>query len=442
MNAMMRSWDKGALICVLSFAATLRLIGINAGLPLAWNIDEVFVMDHALTITVNDLNPHAFVYGGLTFYLPRFVTWVAAFIATRGINYPWTWSNDYLTARLLAAGLGIATMACAFEMGRKLAGRRAGLFSALLFAFSPLAVDLSHFYTADPLMGFWAALSFVAMIAWLKGNDRAASLAAVAAGLAIGSKYNAAILLIPIAVIAFRRDAARLGSLSPTRRFVLVGAILTSALAFLSVLVFQNQLLNLAATWTNTGEVKPVYLQIFHRLLVATSMVVAASLVLLVGVLRNQPLALRIARYLTSTTLLKPLLLALVVFLIVAPFTLVDFPSFAQGFFYALSWQVLGNVAAFPTDSIDFRLITREAVNLDPLSYVRDVQAEWGWLIFGAMFVGIWVMWKRAHPAFVPFVGVLAVSLAAISFGRYQPLRYLYLFGHCLPCWAEWELLF
>jgi 4-amino-4-deoxy-L-arabinose transferase-like glycosyltransferase len=423
----MQRGDKIVLAGILMLAAVLRLIGINAGLPLAWNGDETFVMDHALAIG-NDLNPHAFVYGGLTFYLPRTVTWAASFIASRLPGVSWTFSDDYLAARLIAAGFGTGTVACAFEIGRQLAGTRAGLFGALVFAGSPLAVNLAHYFTADPQMGFWSALSLVAMTRWLYGSDRASSLAGVALGLAIGSKYSAAVMLVPMAVIAFQRNRSRPDSLSSNRRLVFLAATAASLLLFLAVLFFQNQILNLAATWTNSGQLKSVYVQIFQRLIFIGALAAGMFIVLGIGVAKNTSWGLRVAPFLTSSDLLKPVLLALVTFLVVAPFTLLDLPSFAQGFFYVLTWQILGNKAALSIDSRDFRALDPDPVRSDPFFYIRGIQQEWGWLVFAFILVGVFMMWKKARPAFIPFIGTTALALFALSFGAYQPLRYLYPF--------------
>ena len=56
------------LIAALVVGTTLRLIGLGYGLPHVYNPDEVAIMNRAMGLAQNRLNPHNFLYPTLYFY--------------------------------------------------------------------------------------------------------------------------------------------------------------------------------------------------------------------------------------------------------------------------------------------------------------------------------------------------------------------------------------
>ena len=49
---------------ILLIALGIRLFGINHGLPYGYQIDEKFVINHAIGFGTGDFNPHAFHWPG------------------------------------------------------------------------------------------------------------------------------------------------------------------------------------------------------------------------------------------------------------------------------------------------------------------------------------------------------------------------------------------
>ena len=57
-----------ALIAILVIGSALRLVGLAYGLPAVYNPDEIAIMNRALGLSQNRLDPQNFLYPSLYFY--------------------------------------------------------------------------------------------------------------------------------------------------------------------------------------------------------------------------------------------------------------------------------------------------------------------------------------------------------------------------------------
>ncbi|HBY95603.1 MAG TPA: hypothetical protein DEP84_16885 [Chloroflexi bacterium] len=86
-----------------------------------------------------------------------------------------------------------------YALGRRLFTVGVGLTAAAAVALATLHVQLAHFYTVDPLLTALVMAALLAMTAVAeRGSLRASALAGLATGLAIGTKFSAAILFLPL----------------------------------------------------------------------------------------------------------------------------------------------------------------------------------------------------------------------------------------------------
>jgi 4-amino-4-deoxy-L-arabinose transferase-like glycosyltransferase len=176
------------LAAILGLAATLRLIGIQHGLPFGnlLNPDEQSIVPRAWRIVHGGgLDPHWFDYPSLVLYL------VAPFQA-------WQDRPSYLAARLVIAAFGIAGVAAAWWLGRVAYGRTAGIVAAAVLAVETIGISYSHMAVTDIPM---TALVTVSLALAVTGRMEWAGLAA---GLAAGAKYPAVFLLVPLVVAGWR----------------------------------------------------------------------------------------------------------------------------------------------------------------------------------------------------------------------------------------------
>ncbi len=190
--------------------------------------------------------PRAFAYGHVPLYMgvaaTRLVERVPEAWAERiperyslvgdVFNAPGRIEFHHLTAvsRALTGIVDTLTVLLIFLIGRHLFGVWVGLVAAALLAVTVMHIQLAHFFISDPYLTFFVTLSLYLM---LLANARGRwsmiylALAAVVVGLAVGSKFSAVLLLLPLAVVAWSVPE-RLRR----RALVLAGIVGLTALAF------------------------------------------------------------------------------------------------------------------------------------------------------------------------------------------------------------------
>ncbi len=233
-------WEAGALLLIVVLGGALRVHGLGwdqppeSDRPLQMHPDERFLSLVSNRIdwpgslrgyfdTANSpLNPYndgetnSYVYGTLPLFLVKAVATVAGDDPSGPGN-----SYDYTVVwgRRVTALFDTATILLVFAAGWRLFGSRAGLLAALLYALAVLPTQLAHFWTADPYLTFFATLTLLLSILWVRSEGAASWWLSVAIGMAIGlavaCKVNGAIFaVIPVAAFALRvgmRDFPRLG---------------------------------------------------------------------------------------------------------------------------------------------------------------------------------------------------------------------------------------
>ncbi len=103
-----------------------------------------------------------------------------------------------LIGRAISGLFDIGTIIIAFLLGRRLYGKAAGLLAAAFLAFTPLHIQLAHFYAFDTVMTCFVLAALWQATCYLQEKRLRHLLSAgVCAGLAIGSKFTA-IWLLPI----------------------------------------------------------------------------------------------------------------------------------------------------------------------------------------------------------------------------------------------------
>jgi YYY domain-containing protein len=128
---------------------------------------------------------------------------------------------DYLplVGRAISALCDLATLVLVLALGRRAFGRAAGLIAAGFYAIAVLPVQLSHFYAVDLVLTLWIMATVTFAAHWAeRGGWGSWLLAGAAAGLAVGSKFSAVMLAVPLLIAALMR----LPPVSPPRKVVAV----------------------------------------------------------------------------------------------------------------------------------------------------------------------------------------------------------------------------
>lgn len=191
-----------ALLAIAAIA--LRLWGIDFGLPSLHQYDEWRVVAKALSFgATKNFHPGSWELGTLGMYV-AFVLYVIygglglafgyfASIEDFAISYFVDPSPFYLIGRGLFFVCGMLSLYVVYLIGRKMAGRWAGLVSAAVLAFMPVHVSRSALAFPDTMMLLLMAGALYVMIRDREAVDdyRKDIYAGVLIGLAIAAKYVA-----------------------------------------------------------------------------------------------------------------------------------------------------------------------------------------------------------------------------------------------------------
>jgi 4-amino-4-deoxy-L-arabinose transferase-like glycosyltransferase len=207
-------WAVLSVVGVVGLGAVLRFWGLGFGLPYFEHPDEWAVADRAVRmLQTGDFNPGSFIYPTLYTYLQMAVA-LLHFLSGVGAGHYET-VNDidpvrfYLWGRALTALLGTGAVALTYALGQMMHSHAVGLLAALFLAVLPLASGDAHYITTDTPSMFFALLALLAICSLGKtvaqeGNNWRSyvvvGLAGLLIGLAISTKYNVVVLLVPLAV--------------------------------------------------------------------------------------------------------------------------------------------------------------------------------------------------------------------------------------------------
>lgn len=254
----MKRWQEWLiLILILGVAAALRLTGLDWDAYQHFHPDERYITWVATTIerpsslttaldprqspfnpfywppaaasegiVVLQDEPRDFAYGHVPLYLGVMATRLlervgpvlderlpAEWLLTRDLLNGAGWIEfRHLTAvaRALTALFDVGTVFLVYVLGKRLYRAKVGLLAAAFLAVNVMHVQLSHFFISDPFLTFFVVAAIVCMVS-LHQAQRAADprwpwaggAAAVFVGLAVGSKFAAVMLFLPLGVTLY-----------------------------------------------------------------------------------------------------------------------------------------------------------------------------------------------------------------------------------------------
>jgi len=217
------------LCVVLTLAAVVRVRGIAFDLPFVYHPDEPFNVAIVQSIFERgDLNPHWFVYPTLFYYInalayvPYYVvgSLLGAFHARADIGplielamgvTKATQPGVMVLSRAVTAAFSTGAVALTYVAGMRLMRSPAvALFAALMMAIIPTGVALARYVTPDSFAVFFATASLVAIVlVYQQGRPLHYVAAGLLAGLTASTKYNAALVVLPLIAAHFLRPANR-----------------------------------------------------------------------------------------------------------------------------------------------------------------------------------------------------------------------------------------
>lgn len=238
-----------ALFGLALLGLTLRLYGLDWDQGNSFHPDERQILFHVTALAwpnsiaqfldpVNSpLNPHFFAYGSFPLYLLALLSsTLTRFFPTLG-----TFAHLALIGRVLSAIFDSGTILLTGWLGLRLTkdttarqryGWSVALLAATLVAFTPLQLQLSHFYAVDTMLLFFVMLTLLACVSLVDTDApvRWSLVAGLGYGLALATKFSAAPLVLPLLVAILLRWQRRnlFSALGP-----FFGSLATTALVFL-----------------------------------------------------------------------------------------------------------------------------------------------------------------------------------------------------------------
>lgn len=205
------------LLVILGFI--LRTYGIQFGKPFRYHSDEIkLVIQAGNLLDIKNINKETFFILGT---YPPFFTYVLFFAfgvfsmlglvvgifpsmaAVREYYYlnPFVF---HLIGRYISALMGTATISIIYLIGKNLYDKKVGLLSAAFLTFVFIHVRNSHFATVDIPVTFFTVLAFLFIaFVYKRGDIKYYCLSGLFSGLAIATKYNVGLIILPFLLAHF-----------------------------------------------------------------------------------------------------------------------------------------------------------------------------------------------------------------------------------------------
>jgi hypothetical protein len=204
----MRVW----LAIILLGSAALGITGNRWGAPDRWHPDELDGRAAAM-VAQKTLNPQFFPYGGLHYYVLAVTAAMPVGVydalfdrkpAATQEEALAAWRDRknarvLILARSVSAVLATLLVLVTYGIGALLFGAEVGLVGALFVAVAPYLTMIAHFSTVDVAADFWYWLACLsALTAWKRAERPWFALACLLVGLAIGTKVDRAVVVVPL----------------------------------------------------------------------------------------------------------------------------------------------------------------------------------------------------------------------------------------------------
>ncbi len=170
-------------------------------------------IDTTAGIKVPQDEPRNFAYGHLPIYATVLVTRLleqippfgdTGFINQKLLNGAELIEFDYVTVigRAMAAVVDALTVLLIFRLGKIVFDVKVGLLAAVLLALTVMHIQSAHFFITDPWMALFVVAAILNMVKAINGGRLSLGAAALFTGLAVGSKFSAIMLGLPLLVTA------------------------------------------------------------------------------------------------------------------------------------------------------------------------------------------------------------------------------------------------
>lgn len=193
----------GTLLLLLIVGLFLRGISPDWDNGARIHPDEALIVDGVLHLRFPDnLFPGFHDYNGFSVYL--LALWSTSIAALSGNSY-WSQTAEGVTiaGRYLSAILSTLSLIGIYTLGKSLWSKETGIIAAFLGTFTPLLIQLAHFYTTENILLLLALLLLIQLIHITKHRNIAAIVPpGILLGMLLATK-NTAYLFFPLVLFSF-----------------------------------------------------------------------------------------------------------------------------------------------------------------------------------------------------------------------------------------------
>ncbi|MFH0948015.1 MAG: glycosyltransferase family 39 protein [Elusimicrobiota bacterium] len=221
----MEKKEKIYLILILLLSITLRVIGLNWGLPNKYHTVTYHPDENTHLVNLQAMNPsklnfsplserNPLAFGEGTFHLYLYAATLKILSITKWLTIVKSeefyfkntgeWRKFFLVGRVLSVIFGVLTVWVTYLVSKKFYGERVGLLSALFIGILPIHIVYSQYLLMNVPGVFWIVIAFVFFKNIIdKGEKKDYIFAGISTGLAISTRYSAGPLFLILILAHF-----------------------------------------------------------------------------------------------------------------------------------------------------------------------------------------------------------------------------------------------
>ncbi len=186
------------LVIILVLAGSFRFYRFSWDDYHQFHPDERYLLDPQTSVCYPQ-EPQGLQYGSLPLYIQGTLREGLIWLQASGVLHNIDMGRvNIIMGRLLSACFDLGTIVMLFFLGARLFNKKIGLFATLLYAFTVLPIQLSHFFAVDTFLTFFVVLclfSAAGILLW--GHASSYIFAGIFFGLSLACKTSA----LPLALV-------------------------------------------------------------------------------------------------------------------------------------------------------------------------------------------------------------------------------------------------
>lgn len=348
-----------SLLTILLIGITLRIYGINFGLPLIYDGDEYFFVSKSMKMVITgDLNPHwfghpasnfmyllAFLY--FLFYLFGSLTGRFSDLESFKIFYETDPTIFYLIGRGMSTFFAIITIIILYKFTKRIWNKDVAILSCLFLAVSPLHSQFSQLVRGDILFTLLIISTIYSCVLLMETNKiKYLILTGFFAGCATSVKYSAILLILTIGfvhILLYAKNWLKTDSSKAIKYLVLILILSFGTASFLGGTIYYEHIRQFLITrLSDDGILSELSINRLQNLQLGMVLSSILSIMLCILIIKIRPIRNLFINFLINKKLLLTGTIWVLTFLVNTPFYLFELNNAINDFIGELTPIHLG----------------------------------------------------------------------------------------------------